>query len=119
MEVNDIKIAKYFLLSEFECPCCHTVMLHPELLKRLVSLRQKVHVPIYINSGYRCKKENDKVGGVPHSYHRYGMAADIFVKEIQPPDLARYAEIAGFTGIGLYSNFLHLDVRPDKHFWEG
>jgi len=119
MEINDIKIAKYFSLNEFQCPCCKCVMIHPELLKRLISLRQKVHCAIYINSGYRCKKENDKVGGVPNSYHRYGMAADIFVREIPPPDLATYADIAGFNGIGLYNSFVHVDVRPIKDHWKG
>jgi hypothetical protein len=30
--VNNLKVAKYFKLSEFACPCCNLVMLHPKLL---------------------------------------------------------------------------------------
>ena len=32
--------------------------------------------PIYINSGYRCKKLNEMVGGVSNSMHIKGLAAD-------------------------------------------
>ena len=85
---NNINIAPYFKLSEFACPCCNLVMLHPKLLAKLVELRNILERPVYINSGYRCSKYNQKVGGVPNSYHR----------------------------IGFYEkrDFLHLDVRPTK-----
>ena len=33
--------------------------------------------PIHINSGYRCKKLNEMVGGVQNSMHTKGLAADI------------------------------------------
>ncbi len=35
--------------------------------------------PIYVNSGYRCPKLNEEVGGVPSSQHQKGEAADITV----------------------------------------
>lgn len=93
-------------------------MLHPDLLKLLSNLRSTINRPIYINSGYRCEIENKKVSGVKNSYHRYGMAVDITVRDMLMPDLAIHADIVGFTGIGLYSNFLHLDIRPNKYHWE-
>jgi hypothetical protein len=34
---------------------------------------------IRINSGYRCRALNDKIGGSPTSDHMQGKAADIFV----------------------------------------
>ena len=43
----------------------------------LQPLRDKVGAPVYINSGYRSKKLNAKVGGVPNSRHLLGKAADI------------------------------------------
>ncbi|GAI70152.1 unnamed protein product, partial [marine sediment metagenome] len=73
----------------------------------------------YINSGYRCTEENKRVGGVKGSYHIFGMAADITVKTKSMHDLAILAESVGFKGIGLYGNFLHLDVRSYKEHWEG
>ena len=120
--INDIKIAEYFSLYEFECPCCRRVMLSPDLLARLDHLRRVIDRPIYINSGYRCKEENQRVEGAPGSYHLRGMAADIQVKDYILSDLLLYAQEIGFNGIGYYEkkDFLHLDVRPgQKHLWKG
>jgi len=117
-KINYIKIAYNFNLQEFECPCCKRVMLHSDLLKKLVRLRQKIHEPLIINSGYRCPEENKKAGGVPTSYHLFGMAADVTAKLTSITDLLQYAIDIGFYGIGRYENFLHLDVRPTKSRWE-
>jgi len=115
-EINDIGIAKHFRLSEFACPCCNLVMLHPKLLAKLVELRNILERPVYITSGYRCPRYNQKIGGVVNSYHRIGLAADIKVKDISLIELLEICENIGFGGIGFYEkkNFLHLDVRPTK-----
>ncbi len=118
-KINNIKIAKNFYLKEFQCPCCNQVILNSDLLKRLVSLRDSINRPVYINSGYRCQEENIRVGGAKNSYHRVGMAVDIRSKNITIPDLAIYADGVGFNGIGIYGTFLHLDIRPKKYRWEG
>jgi uncharacterized protein YcbK (DUF882 family) len=97
-------------------------MLSPNLLTRLNHLRNIINRPIYINSGYRCKEENQRVGGAPGSYHLLGMAVDIQVKDILLSDLLIYAQGIEFNGIGFYenNNFLHLDIRPEpKQFWKG
>ncbi|GAH88671.1 unnamed protein product, partial [marine sediment metagenome] len=82
-------------------------------------LRLLIREPIYINSGYRCTKENKKVDGVKGSYHTLGMAADITVKQKSMRDLAIMAQSVGFKGIGLYNNFCHVDVRSYHSHWEG
>lgn len=119
VKINSIKIDPNFYLSEFQCPCCNCVILHSDLLKYLVKLRRLIREPIYINSGYRCKAENIRVGGTDKSYHMFGMAADITTKLMSMSDLAEMAESVGFKGIGLYGNFLHLDVREYQEHWEG
>ena len=113
---NNINIAPHFNLSEFACPCCKLVMLHPKLLAKLVELRNILERPVYITSGYRCSGYNRKVGGVPNSYHLIGLAADIKVKDINLIELLEVCENIGFGGIGFYEkkNFLHLDVRPTR-----
>ena len=63
-KINDIDIAPYFKLSEFACPCCKRVMLHPLLLKKLGEFRAIIKKPLYITSGYRCAEYNQKVGGI-------------------------------------------------------
>ncbi len=119
--LNHIKISKNFHLSEFECPCCHLVKLDPKLLEKLQHLRDLIDAPLYVSSGYRCPKENARVGGVPHSYHLYGMAADVYTKTIPLERLLEFAAQVGFNGIGYYPrrNFLHLDVREKPYFWKG
>ncbi len=114
--INNLKVAKHFNLSEFACPCCNLVMLHPKLLAKLVELRNTLEKPVYITSGYRCPKYNHQIGGVLNSYHCIGLASDIKVKDINLITLLEVCENIDFAGIGLYEkkNFLHLDVRPTK-----
>lgn len=39
-------------------------------------MREYIGQPLYINSCYRSSEVNEKVGGVPTSFHLYGLAAD-------------------------------------------
>lgn len=120
--VNHIRIAEYFHLDEFQCPCCLQVILHPILLQKLNSLRNKIKNPIIVTSGYRCSSYNKDVGGVKGSYHLFGMAADIYAPKVFLKDLLKSAEGIGFSGIGYYpkGNFLHLDIRPaGPARWQG
>ena len=41
-------------------------------------IRERWGRPIVVSSGYRCEALNEAVGGVKNSYHRLGMAADIY-----------------------------------------
>lgn len=77
MSLNDIKISENFSLREFQCPCCHAVMIHPRLAAALQKLRCARGKPVVITSGYRCARHNAEVGGVPRSRHTRGLAADI------------------------------------------
>ena len=115
-QINDITISPHFNLSEFACPCCNLVMLHPKLLVKLIELRNILEKPVYITSGYRCSRYNHQIGGVANSYHRIGLAVDIKVKDINLITLLEVCENIDFAGIGFYEkkNFLHLDVRPTK-----
>ena len=114
--INNLKVAKYFKLSEFACPCCNLVMLHPKLLVKLIELRKILGRPVYITSGYRCTKYNHQIGGILNSYHIIGLAADIKITDINLIELLEICENIDFNGIGFYEkkSFLHLDVRPTK-----
>ena len=120
--INHFRIAEYFYLDEFQCPCCKRVMLHPLLLQKLKGLRYKIDKPVKVTSGYRCPDYNRKVGGVKNSYHLLGMAADIHVPEFLLKNLFKTAVEIGFPGIGFYpeNDFLHLDVRLTRQTrWQG
>jgi len=116
-------ISKNFDKSEFVCKCgCGKYNLNPVLLDALQRLRDYIGYPIYINSGCRCEKHNKVVGGVKNSLHVRGKAADIRVDELSPQELAKSAmEIKEFRdgGIGIYTNFVHVDVRGRKARWRG
>ena len=117
---NHIRISKNFLLFEFQCHCCKQVILDFRLLDMLEILRRRVgDKPVIITSGYRCEEYNNKVGGVPGSYHLLGMAADIKVPGMAPGDLLKHASEAGFLGLGLYHTFCHLDIRYKYTSWKG
>jgi len=123
---NNIKVSKNFILSEFESPDTHEVILVPLLLECLQKLRDRVGRPIIITSGYRTPKHNKKIKGAKKSYHLKGMAADIIVPAIKddPKDpvypyiynrrhIAELALEAGFSTAILYKTkcHVHLDVR--------
>lgn len=56
-----------------------------ENLKKIMYIldivRGHIGKPILVNSGYRCKKLNEIVGGVQNSMHTKGLAADIRTRE--------------------------------------
>jgi uncharacterized protein YcbK (DUF882 family) len=95
-----------------------------ELAQNLQKIRDVIDEPIYINSGYRSKLHNAKVGGVSNSYHTKGMAADIHVKGMSPEQL--YTTISQMIlngsikegGLGLYNTFVHYDIQGKKHRWD-
>lgn len=71
--------------------------------------------PILVNSGYRCEKLNEMVGGVQKSMHTKGLAADIRTKEKE--DINKMFEFLkknqkDFKIIELikYANFIHIGV---------
>ena len=79
----------------------------------LEPLREAWGGPLFINSGYRCKELNEKVGGVETSQHRKGQAADVGVTD--PYALAKLVQKMGlvYDQMGLYASFVHLSYRAD------
>lgn len=121
--MNKIKVSENFSLHEFQCTGAGQihdhVMLDEKLLELLQKLRTRINKPITINSGYRCPSRNAAVAGSPTSQHLYGKAADIAVPGMSPNAVAAAAEQVGFTGIGTYNTFTHVDVRPAPARWRG
>lgn len=115
-----MKLSEHFDTAEFACKCCGTAKVEPALIEKLETLRRLAgNLPLTVNSGYRCPRHNKAVGGSPNSQHTLGTAADI-----RPPtgitvdDFAKLADEAGFTGIGRYKSFVHVDIRPRKARWD-
>ena len=116
---------KYFNRNEFHCKCgkCGGFPVEPDekLVKLLDQIRGHFGSPVTITSGVRCKTHNTNVGGASSSQHLKGTAADIKVKGKTPKEVATYCEtlLPKSGGIGLYSTWVHVDVRPNKSRWTG
>ena len=85
----------------------------------LERLRRLIGRPLIVNSAYRDPLHNARVGGAPLSRHKVGDAFDIALLGLNRFELAAAAAEAGFTGMGKYQTFLHVDARPGRALWFG
>lgn len=122
MKNLNYNVSKNFKINEFACKDGSNV---PEeylpnvfkLATQLEIIRTHLGQPIVINSGYRTKMYNKRVGGAVASQHLTASAADIVVMGYTSQyvftiirSLMRAGAIAGGCVI-LYKNFVHYDIR--------
>ena len=122
---NDKKqLSQHFNAQEFKCKCgkAHGIIIDNTLVDRLERLYKIADCSrITITSGYRCPTHSRNVGGSASDAHTVGIAADIMCydkqgKLINPWLVAACAEQAGFSGIGVMSTALHVDVRNSSNY---
>lgn len=116
------KLSTNFTVKEFACKDgSDAVLVAPRLVMVLQSIRSRFGRAVTINSAYRTPQYNVKVGGVVHSQHCYGTAADITVKGKTSAAVAAYARqlMPDWGGVGIYSTFTHIDVRETRSDWKG
>ena len=85
----------------------------PEGMDAIQDLRNLLNRPLRLNSVYRCAFHNAAVGGAPHSHHKQGDAFDVSVRGMDMAtrnQLKCCAEDVGFSGLGFYGTFLHIDL---------
>lgn len=123
-------VSKNFKLEEFNCKDGTPV---PDSMKETIGqlaaelekIRKNVGKPIIINSGYRTKEYNTKIGGSPNSQHLLGKAADIRVKGMGSLLLWRVIKrmmddgLIKQGGLGYYETFVHYDIRGTEARWNG
>lgn len=125
-----MQLTKNFNIREFACkdgtPVPGALFENVyRLAVQLQKLRDRLGVPIVINSGYRSPSYNARIGGAPRSQHLEAKAADIRTASHTPQQLAAIIEdmIAKnelhFGGIGIYNTFVHVDIRTIKTRWNG
>ena len=104
---------------------------HPNLaepyirLKRVIDRFSEVNspkwVPMAILSAYRSDYYNKFIAkGVSNSVHKSGKAIDVKYDKLTTKEKYKFAKIAsqeGFTAIGVYGTFIHLDVRAERKYW--
>ena len=116
------RLSTNFRVKEFACTDgTDPIFISHELVSILQKIRTNFGKPVFITSAYRTVSKNKAVGGEAYSKHLYGMAADIKVNGVSPKMVADYAEtlMPNKGGIGIYSTFVHIDVRDTKSRWNG
>ena len=124
-----MKLTTNFSKSEFDCKSGADMPQEvlnnvQKLVNQLQIIRNRVNVPIKINSAYRSPEHNAKIGGVKTSQHLLGKAADIVIEGYTPDETADLIEelIANGDilqgGLGRYDSFTHYDIRKSKARWQ-
>jgi uncharacterized protein YcbK (DUF882 family) len=107
---------------EIRCRCgCVFIKVVPYFLYKINWLRDIVDQPLTVTSWCRCQPYNAVVGGEVTSSHPKGLAVDLFT----PTEYLKYRILlaAGevhFRGVGVATNFIHLDDdydKPPNRFW--
>ena len=108
-------MAKYFNRQEFACQYTGKNEIKPEFIERLDELREACGFPFIITSGYRDSTHPIEAKKTKSGTHAQGIAADIKVTNgLQRFKIVEEAIKLGFTGIGVASSFIHVDIRnPD------
>lgn len=104
---------KFFTREEFDCQVSGTNNMEMEFLEKLDKLRASCGFPFIITSGYRHPTLHpiEKKKDVPGT-HAQGIAADIRITNAADRlKLVTAAIGLGFTGIGVASDFIHVDTR--------
>lgn len=116
---SELSPPRFFGRSELQCSHCGRCYLDPHTVQMLDELRLQLGHAITVNSGYRCPVHNEAVGGAENSFHMKGKAFDLgFPWGLLRERCVFTAARIGFTGIGSYSGFVHLDTGPSR-WWSG
>jgi zinc D-Ala-D-Ala carboxypeptidase len=106
-----MKLTPHFTKAELACPCCGLYLMRDDFMAALERLRMAWGKPITVNSGFRCKKHNQAIGGAPKSLHMAGRAADLNTLNLTEKDRSSFHALCRkeFTGIGISPVFIHVD----------
>lgn len=113
---------KNFKVSEFACKCgCGFAAIDQRIIDMAQKIRDKLDVPVRVNSGCRCEKHNARVGGVKNSYHTKGLAADLscalgakkIIAAIRELDEA--GELCDLRYCKEYKSWVHIDCGRERN----
>lgn len=84
----------------------------------LQTIRNELHLPIIVNSGYRSKEVNESVDGVSSSYHCKGLAADIKCADMDKLLAVLHSHLMEIDQLGIYYNkntqlWFHVGLAED------
>lgn len=123
MGLYDKYVPKYFKPEEFKrcSPACDIEQMDYWLLSQLDRLREKVHMPLILNSAYRSPEYEKQMGRPGSSAHTLGVAVDIKCTSVTNRyKIVKAALECGFSRIGIHQNYIHLDcslTHTDNVIW--
>ena len=118
---------KYFRKEEFKCKCggryCngYPAEIDMDMVRDADAIRERLGVPLRVNSGLRCRQHNINEGGATNSRHLYGDACDLGKPDgVTVNQMFDTAEgvIGGTGGVGAYNWGIHIDKRGSKARWD-
>ena len=116
-----MKISKHYSRHEFACACgCGFDPVDIELIDILELIREHYNQPVFINSAARCQEYNRSIGSKDSSQHTKGKAADIYLDKVNLNSVRNFIDRLNPErfGLGIYNDFLHIDVRNSKARWD-
>ena len=130
------RLSKHFTVEEFDCHDGTRVQARDHnglsyLCRQFLEPLRKKYGAVHVNSGYRTRAYNARIGGASNSFHVYTIhdgndqAADITCAKGRPADwhrtlaAIRQSKRGGRGGLGLYGSFVHVDIRDYKADWRG
>lgn len=108
---------EYFSHKEFDSPDIINsgLLMDNDFVLLLNEARKVANIPFIINSGYRSKSHNAKVGGKKNSSHLKGLAVDIKCTNSRDRYIIIKALLSvGFNRIGINKSFIHVDIDESK-----
>lgn len=119
---NDYPVAAWrwpsFSPQEMACRGTGKLAINEAAMDKLQALRDRLGVPIIVNSAYRSPEHNRNVGGAAGSKHLLAEAFDVSMSNHNPAVFEAAARAVGFAGFGFYqrNNFIHVDVGPSREW---
>jgi uncharacterized protein YcbK (DUF882 family) len=120
-------ISEHFSRSELSCKCdndCGFDTVDQRLIRVVEQIRTFYNRSMIVHSACRCPQHNEAVGGAKNSQHLFAKAMDFHISGMNSIEdnerIARWIDenvLMGTGGIGIYHNFVHVDVRWKMARW--
>jgi uncharacterized protein YcbK (DUF882 family) len=106
---------RYFKPEEFiSCkPSCSVEQMNASFLQKLDTARELAQVPFVLLSAYRSPEHDLSRGRSGRGYHTLGRAVDVKCIDGLSRWRIIYACMRLSLSVGVYSDFLHIDDRPN------